>query len=245
MANPRAPAIAGADAFTRAGGQLLHSAGYRRPNDFIGKRVLVVGVGNSGGEIASELARARARVTIAVRSGANVVPREILGIPIQYLARYIRKLPRRAREAVVRAVGKIVEKRRGPPVLPRPAYGPLDAIPLTNDDVVVSIHACGALTDRVLERAADAQSRVAVLPCCHDAAVCDAGVVADMRGMKGISVDANARIARAEAGLTWGEFDAATQEHGLACTGGRVSTTGIAGLALGSYRLHLGHNGRH
>jgi hypothetical protein len=39
---------------------------------------------------------------------------------------------------------------------------------------------------------------------------------------------------RAEAGLTWGEFDAATQEHGLAVTGGRFSTTGIAGLTLGS-----------
>jgi len=41
-------------------------------------------------------------------------------------------------------------------------------------------------------------------------------------------------MVRAEAGLTWGEFDAATQEHGLAVTGGRVTTTGIAGLALGS-----------
>ena len=39
---------------------------------------------------------------------------------------------------------------------------------------------------------------------------------------------------RAEAGLTWGEVDAATQEHGLAVTGGRMSETGIAGLALGS-----------
>jgi FAD/FMN-containing dehydrogenase len=66
------------------------------------------------------------------------------------------------------------------------------------------------------------------------AAVCDAGVVVDMRGMKGMSVDPKARVARAEAGLTWGEFDAATQDHGLACTGGRVTTTGIAGLALGS-----------
>jgi FAD/FMN-containing dehydrogenase len=66
------------------------------------------------------------------------------------------------------------------------------------------------------------------------AAVCDAGVVVDMRGMKGISVDRDARTVRAEAGLTWGEFDAATQEHGLAVTGGRVTTTGIAGLALGS-----------
>jgi len=66
------------------------------------------------------------------------------------------------------------------------------------------------------------------------AAVVDGGVVCDMRGMKGIDVDANARMVRAEAGLNWGELDAATQEHGLAVTGGRVPDTGIAGLALGS-----------
>ena len=66
------------------------------------------------------------------------------------------------------------------------------------------------------------------------AAVCDAGVVADLRTMKGITVDPAARVVRAEAGLTWGEFDAATQEYGLAVTGGRVTSTGIAGLALGS-----------
>ncbi len=65
-------------------------------------------------------------------------------------------------------------------------------------------------------------------------AVVDAGICADMRGMKGIAVDPQARTVRAEAGLTWGEFDAATQEHGLAVTGGRVSDTGIAGLTLGS-----------
>jgi FAD/FMN-containing dehydrogenase len=65
-------------------------------------------------------------------------------------------------------------------------------------------------------------------------AVVDAGICADMRGMKGISVDPEARTVRAEAGLTWGEFDAATQGYGLAVTGGRVSGTGIAGLALGS-----------
>jgi FAD/FMN-containing dehydrogenase len=66
------------------------------------------------------------------------------------------------------------------------------------------------------------------------AAVVDDGLVVDMRGMKGIAVDADARTVRAEAGLNWGEFDAATQEHGLAVTGGRVPDTGIAGLALGS-----------
>jgi FAD/FMN-containing dehydrogenase len=65
-------------------------------------------------------------------------------------------------------------------------------------------------------------------------AVCDEGVCIDLRGMKSIAVDAEAATVRAEAGLTWGEFDLATQEHGLAVTGGRVSTTGIAGLTLGS-----------
>ena len=66
------------------------------------------------------------------------------------------------------------------------------------------------------------------------AAVCDAGITVDLRGMKQIEVDPDQRVARAGGGATWGEFDAATQEHGLAVTGGRVSTTGIAGLALGS-----------
>jgi FAD/FMN-containing dehydrogenase len=64
-------------------------------------------------------------------------------------------------------------------------------------------------------------------------AVCDDGVTIDLRPMKGIAVDPDTRTCRAEAGLTWGELDAATQEHGLAVTGGRVSTTGIGGLILG------------
>ena len=65
-------------------------------------------------------------------------------------------------------------------------------------------------------------------------AVCDDGLVIDLRPMNGIQVDAGARTCRAQGGINWGEFDAATQEHGLAVTGGRVPGTGIAGLALGS-----------
>jgi FAD/FMN-containing dehydrogenase len=65
-------------------------------------------------------------------------------------------------------------------------------------------------------------------------AVVDGGICVDLRGMKGVAVDPDARTVRAEAGLTWGELDAATQEHGLAVTGGRVSDTGVSGLALGS-----------
>jgi FAD/FMN-containing dehydrogenase len=62
---------------------------------------------------------------------------------------------------------------------------------------------------------------------------CDDGVVIDLSLMRGISVDPGSRSARAQGGVTVGEFDAATQEHGLATTLGVVSTTGIAGLTLG------------
>lgn len=51
----------------------------------------------------------------------------------------------------------------------------LEDVPLTSDDVVVSSHACGALTDTILARAAGARARVAVLPCCHDVETCEAG----------------------------------------------------------------------
>jgi FAD/FMN-containing dehydrogenase len=65
-------------------------------------------------------------------------------------------------------------------------------------------------------------------------AVVDGGLCVDLRGMKDISVEPDTQTARAEGGLTWAEFDAASSEHGLAVTGGRVPSTGIAGLALGS-----------
>ena len=144
IASPRSPAIPGRERFR---GRVMHSIEYRRPAGFAGRRVLVVGVGNSGGEIGSELANAGARVTIAVRSGANVVPRQIAGVPIQYLSFAMRALPRRARTVIAGLVGRITELRRGKPVLPRPAHGPLDAIPLIGFHLVDAIQA-GKVTVR-------------------------------------------------------------------------------------------------
>ncbi|HEY7291732.1 MAG TPA: methyltransferase [Vicinamibacterales bacterium] len=54
---------------------------------------------------------------------------------------------------------------------------PLDVIDILPGDIVVSVHACGGLTDLVLQVAMRARARVAVLPCCHDASVCDAGAL--------------------------------------------------------------------
>ena len=64
-------------------------------------------------------------------------------------------------------------------------------------------------------------------------AVCEGGLVIDLSGMKGIRVDPERRIARADAGLTLREFDAATQVFGLATTMGINGDTGISGLTLG------------
>jgi len=64
-------------------------------------------------------------------------------------------------------------------------------------------------------------------------AVRDDGLVVDLSGMKGVHVDPTSRTARAQAGVTWGELDRATQLFGLATPGGEVSLTGIAGLTLG------------
>jgi len=64
-------------------------------------------------------------------------------------------------------------------------------------------------------------------------AVCDGGLMLDLSAMKSVRVDPIGRTARAEAGLTWGEYNRETQAFGLASTGGVVSTTGIAGLTLG------------
>jgi FAD/FMN-containing dehydrogenase len=61
----------------------------------------------------------------------------------------------------------------------------------------------------------------------------DDGLVIDVRGLRELEADPERRVARVGAGLTWAEVDAATQEHGLATTGGRVSSTGVAGLTLG------------
>ncbi len=61
----------------------------------------------------------------------------------------------------------------------------------------------------------------------------DDGVVIDLSGMRQVSVDPGARIARSQGGATWGDFNDAANAHGLATTGGIISTTGVGGLTLG------------
>jgi cation diffusion facilitator CzcD-associated flavoprotein CzcO len=89
---PYRPSWPGSETFS---GRLIHSGDYRNPDSFAGKRVLVVGFGNSGGEIALDLANAGIDVALAVRGPVQILPRDLLGFPILSWAILYRRLPAR------------------------------------------------------------------------------------------------------------------------------------------------------
>jgi FAD/FMN-containing dehydrogenase len=97
---------------------------------------------------------------------------------------------------------------------------------------------CASATDvqRAVEFGRNNELLVAVRGGGHSYAghsTCDGGMVVDLSPMKGVEVDRDQRIAHAEAGLTTGELDAATQAFGLATSMGACSATGISGVTLG------------
>lgn len=104
-------------------------------------------------------------------------------------------------------------------------YPALIVRPRHNQDVITA-----------LEFAREQKMPIAVRGGGHNVAghgTVDDGIVIDLSDMKAIEVDPEARVARVQGGVTWGELDAATQVYGLATPGGVFSKTGVAGLTLG------------
>ena len=87
---PHRPTYPGMESFT---GVVIHSRDYRNPTRFSGQSVLVVGMGNTGAEIALDLSEHNVDSTISVRSPVNIVPRDVLGRPTQLTARVLARLP--------------------------------------------------------------------------------------------------------------------------------------------------------
>jgi cation diffusion facilitator CzcD-associated flavoprotein CzcO len=107
-------------------GEIIHSADYRNGRPYVGKFVLVVGFGNSAGEIALDLMEHGAQVFISVRSPSVVVPRDIVGIPALTVARWLSVFPPKmgdwlSKPIIGMTVGDI--SRLG---IPKAAYGPLE-----------------------------------------------------------------------------------------------------------------------
>ena len=94
---PRVPQWPGQERFQ---GRILHSSEYLNGAPFRGQRVLVVGFGNSGGEIAIDLHEHGAQVALSVRGAVNVIPREILGLPILAISIPLSRLPARVADAL-------------------------------------------------------------------------------------------------------------------------------------------------
>lgn len=95
---PKAPGWPGLESFP---GPTLHSSDYRNGRELAGSDVLVVGFGNSGGEIALDLVEHGARPAVSVRSPVNVVPRDILGVPVLAIAIPLSRLPARLADLLV------------------------------------------------------------------------------------------------------------------------------------------------
>jgi putative flavoprotein involved in K+ transport len=120
-AQPKVPDWPGRETFD---GELLHSADYVEPRPFAGRDVLVVGSGNSGAEIATDVAEAGAsRVRLSVRTPPIVVRRDTLGVPSQLLGIAIGKLPVRVVIPVSKALRKISIPDLEPYGLPAPPDG--------------------------------------------------------------------------------------------------------------------------
>jgi cation diffusion facilitator CzcD-associated flavoprotein CzcO len=99
--SPHRPSWPGLENYS---GTVVHSSEYRNPAPFAGRRVLVVGFGNSGGEIALDLADAGVDVMMAVRSPVQIIPRDLLGLPIMSWILLYRRLPARLVDLINRPV---------------------------------------------------------------------------------------------------------------------------------------------
>ncbi|CAM5445777.1 monooxygenase [Streptomyces xanthochromogenes] len=118
---PYVPAWPGAESYA---GELLHAGQYRNPAPFVGRDVLVVGAGNTGAEIAADLAEGGAgRVRLAVRTPPHILRRSTAGWPAQATGILVRRLPVR----LVDAAASVTERLSVPDLsaygLPRPAKG--------------------------------------------------------------------------------------------------------------------------
>lgn len=122
---PQRPTWPGQDSYQ---GEVLHSADYRSGARFKGQRVLVVGLGNSGGEIAIDLWENSARPTLAVRSPVNVITREVMGIPFLTIGILQSFLPARLADALNAPTLRSLIGDLRPYGLHKPAEGPVTQI---------------------------------------------------------------------------------------------------------------------
>jgi indole-3-pyruvate monooxygenase len=124
----RVPVLPSWPGRTRFGGTVVHSSEYGNGQAYRNKRVLVVGFGNSAGEIAVDLDEHGAQAALAVRSPVNVIPRQVLGVPIVTLGILLRRLPPRWADAIAAPIIRLTIGDLRPLGLRKLPYGPFTQI---------------------------------------------------------------------------------------------------------------------
>ncbi|MEU4111256.1 flavin-containing monooxygenase [Streptomyces sp. NPDC048208] len=118
---PRLPEWPGTEGFE---GELLHASAYRNPGPYAGRDVLVVGIGNTGAEIAVDLVTGGAsRVRLAVRTAPHIVRRSTAGWAAQYTGILVRRLPVRLVDRLARPLARVSTPDLSEHGLPRPEAG--------------------------------------------------------------------------------------------------------------------------
>ena len=131
------PSFAGSDTFP---GEQIHAHYYRVPEELEGKRVVVLGIGNSATDIAVESSQVAAETYLAMRRGAHIVPKFVFGkatdqLTSSPLARAPHFVQKKAMKAMLRlAVGKVTDYG-----LPEPDHDVLDAHPTVSDDLLTRL----------------------------------------------------------------------------------------------------------
>ena len=117
---------------------VVHVSGLQRPSDLSGLRVLLVGAGNSGVEIAGQLVDAGvAGLWVSVRTPPNILPRELAGLPLQPLGVPLNRVPERLADSVCRLASRLAFGDLAGYGLPRPELGPYARLRLTGEAVAV------------------------------------------------------------------------------------------------------------
>jgi cation diffusion facilitator CzcD-associated flavoprotein CzcO len=132
-------------------GAVVHSSEYRNPAPYQGKRVLVVGFGNSGGEIALDLANAGIDVALAVRGHVQILPRELLGFPILAWAILYQHLPARVVDLVNAPILRLAVGRIEDLGLRRAAKGPRQMVEEDGRVPLIDIGTLGKIRDGAIK----------------------------------------------------------------------------------------------
>ncbi len=131
------PSFPGAEEFP---GLQLHAHYYKTPDIFAGKRVLVLGIGNSATDIAVESSRVAERTYLAMRRGAHIVPKYVFGVPTDHLTdSFVARTPTLVQQLSMAAMLRLTQGKVTDYGLPRPDHAVLHAHPTVSDDLLTRL----------------------------------------------------------------------------------------------------------